>query len=183
MTEADNKEAFATRPAPVRFLLLLACYAAAIFVSCIVSFATLFLGMVPFCLVLASLEWLVGHETVATNTFLTGASLVAMGLVFVAVGFFGVASGTLCLPERARRFGSSFLLFLGLAYGVYLIVVIGSPHEVGIFPFMWLIFLALGGILATAFQKKALHLIWGGLGSLKSVFGWKRDTAAWPGDY
>ena len=68
-------------------------------------------------------------------------------LFFMIIGFCGVFSGALCLPELSRRFGSVILLALGLIY--YCCDCMDSFRQDGnSFPFIWLIPLAGGGLIA-----------------------------------
>src|SRR5262249_6960215 len=53
---------------------------------------------------------------------------VVLPVIFAAVGFFGVFSGTCCLSRTSRRVGSGALLLLGLIFYCYLAnILVGLP--------------------------------------------------------
>jgi len=123
------------------FLSLFVRYVAAIAVSYFVSFAVFFGGML-------FLKW-VGMNVIV--------------LLFIASGFCGVFAGTLCLPRSGRHFGSAVLLVLGLAYYIYFLTTTNILRaENNIFPFVWLIPLGGGGVIALILIRrpppnKSLH--------------------------
>jgi cyanate permease len=90
-----------------RFIILFVRYVAAMAVSCVVSF-TLF----PLALYTAS-PLIADHPANQPLVYV-------LFVPFVLVGFCGVFAGTLCLRRDSRRFGSVFLLCLGLAFYIYL---------------------------------------------------------------
>jgi len=76
-------------------------------------------------------------------------------IVFTAVGFCGVFSGTLGLPGPSRRIGSGVLLLLGLAFFCCLAKMLADspddgeePRGIPMSPFVWCIPLMSGGLLA-----------------------------------
>jgi len=68
--------------------------------------------------------------------------LIGFYSLFILVGFTGVAGGTFCLPPSSRRWGSVFLLILGLA--VYSLWWFRTSYDPYGFPHFWP--LALGGL-------------------------------------
>jgi uncharacterized membrane protein YfcA len=90
-----------------RVIILLVRYVAAIAVSCVVSF-TVF----PLALYTAS-PFISNHTENWPLVYI-------LFVPFVMVGFCGVFTGTLCLRRDSRRFGSVFLLCLGLAFYIYM---------------------------------------------------------------
>jgi hypothetical protein len=111
-----------------QFLLLFARYVAAIAVSFVVS-STIFM---PSLLLFA---W---------------AGILGLVLTFMTIGFCGVFSGTFCLPKASRRAGSLVLLAFGLFYSAYTLVSMDILRaENNNFPFVWLIPLAGGGLIAS----------------------------------
>ncbi len=67
-------------------------------------------------------------------------------LFFLAAGFSGVYSGTICLPRANRRAGSIVLLVLGLAFYIQMLLRMNFARgEDNSFPFVWLLPLAAGG--------------------------------------
>ena len=118
---------------PRSFLLLFVKYVAAIGVSYFVSYIVFFVGM--FLLI-----W---------------AGMLGIVLLFIASGFCGVFVGTLCLPQSGRRFGSAVLLLLGVAYYVYFVMNLDILRaENNSFPFMWLVPLVGGGVIALILIRK-----------------------------
>jgi hypothetical protein len=73
---------------------ILARYVAAIFVAFVVSWTTIFIGFDVTS---------VGDDT-----------------LFAIIGFAGVFSGTFCLEQKHRRFGSIILLGIGLCFSISL---------------------------------------------------------------
>ena len=113
---------------PQHFPVLLLRYFGAIVVSCLVSFAVFYCGMRIFI-------W---------------AGVPGFVVLLVAVGFCGVFSGTLCLPRSNRRFGSVFLLILGLAFYIYTLSRLNLLWSVdNSFAFVWLVPLGGGGTIAS----------------------------------
>jgi hypothetical protein len=115
------------------FLLLFVRYVAAIGVSYFVSYSVFFGGMFM-------LMW---------------AGMLGIVLLFVASGFCGVFVGTLCLPRFNRRFGSAVLLVMGLAYYIYFVTSLDILRaENNSFPYVWLVPLAGGGVIAMILIRK-----------------------------
>jgi hypothetical protein len=110
---------------------------------------------------------------------------IAPVIVFTAVGFFGVFSGTLGLPRSSRRVGSGVLLLLGLAFFCCMAKMLADAPDDGeesrgipMSPFVWCIPLMSGGLLAAFLfwwppRKKSLQpTIHAPVGS-EPFFNWK----------
>ena len=78
-----------------------------------------------------------------------------MFAVFPVMGFCGVSAGSFCLERASRRFGSIFLLILGLSYYVhwaYFIKYREGESEAHPYGWLWgLAALALGGVVDLIF--------------------------------
>lgn len=84
------------------FIKNLVRYIAALFVACVASFATILLGL-----------------SIIPDNFgqFLGISLVFT--LFAITGFAGVFSGTFCLEQKSRRFGTIVLLAVGLGFAAW----------------------------------------------------------------
>jgi hypothetical protein len=117
-----------------RFAILFIRYVAAIVVACVTSFFTFYVFL-----------FLVARLLGVFSFF----------LFFPIAGFCGVFSGTLCLPRASRRSGSIVLLILGLAFYVQMLLRINIGRgEDNLFPFVWLLPLAVGGFGAVYFFRR-----------------------------
>ena len=121
-----------------RAVILLVTYVCAVLVACVVS-AAFFFGTVSMLLSLG----------------VDGSRLpYACCVVLPVMGFCGVFSGSFCLERTSRRFGSLFLLFLGLAYFTHFVYFL--KYREGDFtghPNFWIVqfaALAVGGLVAVA---------------------------------
>ena len=116
------------------FATLLMRYVAAIAVACIVSAAAF--GFLAFTVGM----W---------------AGVVGFLIVFLAVGFLGVFSGTFCLPRASRRSGSVVLLVLGLGFYAQMLIRLNITRgEDNSFPFVWLLPLVGGACGAVYFFRR-----------------------------
>jgi hypothetical protein len=122
-----------------RFAILFIRYAAAIVVSCIVSFAVF--GIIVF---IAGIAGSCGPDACEYAYYVGNA----------VVGFCGVLIGAFCLERTSQRVGSIFLLFLGLAFYIFLCyplsLSMGSDAKAPLYLFSFLLPLAIGGLLAVA---------------------------------
>lgn len=120
-----------------RFGILFIRYVAAIVVSYVVSFAVF-----GFTLFVAG-SLLPGHDE---------ASELATYIGIAVVGFCGVFLGALLLERASRRVGSIILLFLGLAFYLFLCYPMdlssGSDAKNPNYFLRWLVPLSVGGFLA-----------------------------------
>jgi hypothetical protein len=83
---------------------------------------------------------------------------IAFNVAFAVPGFCGVFAGARCLPQAHRRIGSFALLLLGLVYFSCFVATWGNqttdegrPINVDDVWSMRLIFLSMGGFVATVF--------------------------------
>jgi hypothetical protein len=119
-----------------RVIIVFARYVCAVMVACVVS-AAFFFGLM-------SLLFFIGVDG-------SGAPY-ASCFVLPIMGFGGVLAGSFCLERASRRFGSMFLLFLGLAYFTHWIYYL--KYREGDFmgnPNFWMVqlgVLAVGGVAA-----------------------------------
>jgi hypothetical protein len=134
-------------PAPLSFITLFCRYIAAIAVALGVSFA---LCMLQFIVLMVF--GLLG----VPDSLIENLHIIIFSIVAPIIGFCGVFSGSLCLEQSQRRFGSIFLLFVGLAFYIFLISFTksqgGGDYESH--PYGWLLGVAaltLGGLVAVTF--------------------------------
>lgn len=127
-----------------RVITTFARYAAAVIVACGTSAAIFFSVSFGFMFV-----------SIVSRGMFDSFYQYLMFAVFPVMGFCGVFAGSFCLERASRRFGSIFLLILGLAYYVhwaYFIKYREGENEAHPYGWLWgLAALALGGVVALIF--------------------------------